>query len=77
MAYEVCFLPTYPARETPDMGTDSFTLYSETRKRIIAKYFSNYFECEEYLKKTITKKDYLLVLGAGNIDKLAENICKK
>lgn len=77
MAYEVCFLPTYPARETPDMGTDSFTLYSETRKRIRAKYFSNYFECEEYLKKTITKKDYLLVLGAGNIDKLAENICKK
>lgn len=70
----------YPAGETPIEGVTSKNMYEALRKRnpeqIITyiPYDKNFTAMPEYLEKALTPNDLLLVLGAGNINKLAQKL---
>lgn len=69
----VVFAPVYSARELETDGLNSIDLMCETRKRIEkVEYFKSYTEIKQYIKNEVKKEDLVLVLGAGNVDKLAE-----
>ena len=75
LADEIVLAPVYSARELETDGMTSIDLLYETRKyNLRTSYFKSYFEIIKYIK-TITKQgDLVLVLGAGNIEKLAKQL---
>ena len=58
----------YPARETPDMGIDALTLYSEVKKYVDGGYLT----LSEAKAKLEEPYDVTLVLGAGNISQITD-----
>lgn len=72
---ELIMLPTYPAREKPCEGVDAKTLY-ENIINIDKTYIENYAETKKYLQKNVRANDMVLVLGAGTIEELANDLSK-
>lgn len=74
-ADELCFLPTFPARETQKDGKSAFDLfYCLNEKRNGVYYFQDFTECAAFMVKKARPLDTCLILGAGDIDKLYELI---
>ena len=73
VADDVCIVKTYSAREPFLKGGSAKTLYQHLKKKLKnIEYFSNFQSCYEYLQKKIKKTDTLLILGAGDIEILAD-----
>jgi UDP-N-acetylmuramate--alanine ligase len=69
---ELLIIKTYSAREKYVAQGSARALYNYLKKKHKkVLYFKSFESAREYLIKTLRKKDTLLVLGAGNIDKLA------
>jgi len=70
----------YPAGEAPIEGVTSKNMYEALRKRNPGRaityipYDKNFTDMPEYLEQTLAPNDLLLVLGAGNINKLAQKL---
>ncbi len=67
-ADEVAFLPIYPAREKPIKGVTAQRL----AEKMNAIYFEDYTKAKEHYLKNLKENDVLLILGAGDITKLAQ-----
>ncbi len=65
------FLPVYSAREKPSQGT-AFQLYKEVKKSNHAKYFVDFQRTAQFLKNNVGPNDIVLLVGAGDVNKLAE-----
>lgn len=65
-------LPTYSAREVPADGLDAKTLFCATKARE-KYYFSRYDDVKGWLDRITDRRDTVLLLGAGSIEKLAES----
>ncbi len=66
-------LPVYPAREKPIEGATSFQLYrlaKESGKN--AKYFATFNAVADFLSKTVGENDLVLLVGAGDVNELAQ-----
>lgn len=69
----VVFLPTYPAREKPCQGTTAFQLFKSAKAQgTNAKYFASFARAAQFLKKHVKATDLVLLVGAGDVNKLAE-----
>ncbi len=69
-------LPTYSARETPDMGVSSKTLFCSLSAPEMY-YFSAYEGVKTLLDKIAKGGDAVLVLGAGRVEALADMFSEK
>lgn len=76
MGSDFVFLaPVYSAREDESAGLTSTDLLVETKKYIKnVMLFDGYADIIKTIKQTAKKGDLVLVLGAGNIEKLAKTI---
>lgn len=71
----VIFAPVYSAREDESEGMNSIDLMTETRKFVEnVEYYKTYFEITKRVKVVAKTNDIVLVLGAGNIEKLADKL---
>ena len=69
----LCIIKTYSAREKFIAKGSAKTLYDNLKKRILnSDYFPTFNACYNFLSKTIKPKDTVLILGAGDIEKLAD-----
>lgn len=69
----VIFAPVYSARESEADGINSIELMCETKKYLEeVYYFKTYSEIVQEVKSKVKKVDLVLVLGAGNVEKLAK-----
>lgn len=71
---KLVLVPVYAASEQPLKGGSTFDLYSECRKqapRAEISLASSIEKAWEYLRQTIRRGDVLLVIGAGNVEKIA------
>ena len=65
----------YAARETDTLGISSRTLQEEIKKLgHDCLYFPTFSEIEEYLLAKRQKNDLVITMGAGNVDKIGENL---
>ena len=65
----------YAARETDTLGISSRTLQEEIKKLgHDCLYFPTFSEIEEYLLANCRKNDLVITMGAGNVDKIGENL---
>ena len=70
----------YPAGEAPIEGVTSKNMYEALRKRnpeqaiTYIPYDKNFTDMPEYLEQALAPNDLLLLLGAGNINKLAQKL---
>jgi UDP-N-acetylmuramate--alanine ligase len=73
LANQVCIIKTYSAREHYVKAASAKALFNciKERKQDVC-YFSSFAQAEEFIKTKITPSDAVLILGAGNIDKLAD-----
>lgn len=72
-ADEVIFLPVFAAREQPVEGVSSFELFKSAQKcGYAARCFESFAETAEYLLKSVTSKDLVVLVGAGDVNKLAD-----
>ncbi len=70
---EIILLPTFSARESENDGKNSFDLYHKLlEKGQVCVYAENREEVAKSLKKMTSKEDIVLVLGAGDVNKLAD-----
>lgn len=75
-AFDLCdelyIIKTYSAREKPIKGGSAKDLFNNLiKKRKNVEYFSNFDCCYNYIFDIIKKSDTLLILGAGDIEELA------
>ncbi len=71
-ADEVVFLPVFAAREQPIEGVSSFNLFRLAQKcGYSAKCFESFAETAEYLLETVTNNDLVVLVGAGDVNRLA------
>lgn len=71
----VFLAPVYSARELESDGLTSENLFYETKKyELNVQLFGNYAGIIKEIKQVAKKGDLVLVLGAGNIEKLAKNL---
>lgn len=76
-ADEVLIIKTYSAREEIIKGGTAKDLYYNLKdKNYNLEYFSSISSCYNYLKENLRKSDTLLILGAGDIFKLADKFEK-
>ncbi|MBR3885893.1 MAG: UDP-N-acetylmuramate--L-alanine ligase [Clostridia bacterium] len=69
----VIFAPVYSAREDKSEGLSSLELCNETKKFVDnSRVFNSYKDIVLTIKNECKKDDIVLVLGAGNIEKLAK-----
>jgi UDP-N-acetylmuramate--alanine ligase len=74
-ADEVVLVPIYAAREVDDGTVSSEILATKISERgIYVRYFPTLKEAENYLYEKSKKGDVVVVMGAGDIYKMAENI---
>ena len=74
-ADEVILAPVYSARELECEGLTSLDLLAEIKKHNTnVIYFKSYLEIINHVKNYVKKGDFVLVLGAGNIEKLARRL---
>ena len=72
-ADQIVYLPVYSAREKPIRGATAYQLYRRAKiQGKNAKYFSNFTRCAEYLKRIATQDDMIVLVGAGDVNKLAQ-----
>ncbi len=64
---EVIFADIYPARETDDLGMSGKLLAESTKK---GKYVGDFCKIAEYIKNIAHEGDIVIVMGAGDINKL-------
>ena len=70
---EVIYLPIYSAREQPIRGITSRQLCHFARLRgINARYYPTFSQAAQYLLRIATKDDLILLVGAGDVNTLAE-----
>ena len=76
-ADEIWLLPIYPAREKPIKGITSFNLSKDlTFLGKKSHYFQNFSTCEKAVCSFKDKNVLFAILGAGDIEKLAQNLKK-
>ncbi len=76
-ADEIIITDIYAAREDNIYNISSNDLVNEINKeKKNVKYISTLDECEKYLKDTISDGDLVIMLGAGSIRTLSENLIK-
>jgi UDP-N-acetylmuramate--alanine ligase len=75
----VLLLPIYAAREKQMAGVSSEVLCAEINRRgeTAAKFFETPFDVYYELTKTATKKDVVLVVGAGDVNEVSELLGKE
>ncbi len=72
-ADEVNFLPTYPARESAEMGRSSFELFYFINSRIReCRYFENFVDAAADIVNAAHPSDTVLIMGAGDIEELGK-----
>lgn len=78
-ADSVLILPIYYAREVDDGSISSLILSNEINKHTNnSTNFNSFSELESYLKqKTITNKDIIITMGAGDAFKIGDNLLGK
>ena len=78
LADEVILAKIYPARETDDLGISSRDLAKklEERGRKVTC-FDTFEEIEEFVQKNLLHGSLLITMGAGNIDKVGENLLSR
>ena len=69
-------LPTYSAREIPAEGVDAETLFCAVRAKE-RYFFRDYEGAKTLLDRVARSRDHVLILGAGEIEKLAERFRPK
>lgn len=70
---KVIIMKTYPAREKFDKAGSAFSLYKNIKSQgKSCKYFASIFKIKQEIMKKQNRKFDVLILGAGNIEKLAE-----
>lgn len=70
---EICIIKTYSAREPYMLKGSAKTLFNNLKKIIYnTSYFDTFNQCYNFLAKKITQSDTILILGAGDIEKLAD-----
>lgn len=82
---ELFLIKTYPAREEEIKGATAFDLFEAVRKiKPQTHYFDNFETAEKEIKKHLKPNNLLLILGAGDVEKLfsssscydSENVCE-
>ncbi len=77
-ADNVIIVPVYSARELPTAGFDALKLASEIKQHNPnVDYLETYAEIYKRLKTLAKKDDVVMILGAGKIEKLAEEFGDK
>lgn len=72
-ADEVIILPTYAAREKSIEGGSAYDLYMRLKKKKPeCLYMDGYGAAADYIKSRLGKNGMILLLGAGNIDRIAD-----
>ncbi|MGI6213666.1 MAG: UDP-N-acetylmuramate--L-alanine ligase [Christensenellales bacterium] len=71
---ELYIVKSYSSREQPEQGMTALDLYRHTAHKGNVQYFDNIVELAKYLSCSVRKDDQVLILGAGDIDCLAELI---
>lgn len=72
-ADQVVYLPIFAAREAPVADVSSFKLFELAKQAgRNAKYFETFSQAADYLLKTVTPKDLVVLVGAGDVDCLAD-----
>ena len=68
----VAYLPIYSAREKPISGVNSYVLYERAEELGVNAHFVPDFEsAKKWVESTVSPDDVLLILGAGDINELA------
>ncbi len=71
----VAYLPVYSAREKPIAGVNSYLLaQSAAAKGLNACFLTDFASARRWIFGNATEKDILLILGAGDINKLANQL---
>lgn len=65
-------LPTYAAREQENQGITALELFNKINNVKEKLYITDYKIAYEHILNTIEENDTILIVGAGNIEKLAE-----
>lgn len=71
-ADEIVYLPVYSARENPIPHATSYQLFRRARalgKNV--KYFPDFERCAHYLKRAAKQDDMIVLVGAGDVNKLS------
>ena len=77
-ADKLILAPVYSAREQESDGLNSFDLAKSCRKYLSdVKVIGSYDEIYDEILKSLKNKDVVMILGAGNIQKLARKFCEK
>ena len=72
-ADQIIYLPVYSAREKPLPHVTSYRLYLRARAAgKNTKYFPDFQRCATFLKRTAKDDDVIVLVGAGDVNKLAE-----
>lgn len=74
LADEVILLPIYPAREALDPSITSEMLADKITPAGKTKVIKTFEEVENHLKNNAKKDDILLIVGAGDVYKIAEKL---
>ena len=68
----VAYLPIYSAREKPIVGVNSYLLAERANELgVNAHFLPDFVSAKQWIESTVTKDDVLLILGAGDINELA------
>ena len=69
---DVAYLPIYSAREKPISGVNSYLLAERAKELGVNAHFLPDFEsAKKWIESTVSQDDVLLILGAGDINELA------
>lgn len=73
-AWETLFVDIYAARETDTRGVSSERLAAATPR---ARYCADYDAVTSYLSSALREGDAVVIMGAGDISRYAETLCRK
>ena len=77
-ADEVWFVPTYPAREKESDGKTSFDLFRYVDENVRpAEYVKDFVTAAKKIKETARAGDVIMIMGAGDVDIIADLKKKK
>ena len=71
VANKVFIIKTYPAREKHDKTASGYMLYKKLKDRQKCQYFASFKRAKKAIEKEVKNGYNVLILGAGDIDKLA------
>jgi UDP-N-acetylmuramate--alanine ligase len=78
-ADEVIILDIYGSAREEQGGVHSRDLVAKIKgqvkdNRLKVKYISSQKECEKYLRETVSRKDFILLMGAGDVFRIGEKL---